>query len=98
MNETIESMAWVCAECAPKPDPRYRKMPVQEFVGKSCKLAFPWDNTEEHMWVDCVELSEHEGPELQGVLASHPVLVDGLQRGDRVEFSRYEIEDVLGGG
>jgi hypothetical protein len=70
-------------------------MAPQEFVGKLCKMAFPCEDTKEHMWVRCVGEAEKEGEELRGRLDSHPLFVPGLRHGDWVEFSRSDIEDVI---
>ncbi len=93
MNEPVDNVECVCRHCAPKPDPRYREISPEEFIGLNCKLDFPCEDTVEHMWVRCVGLAEHDG-ELRGVLVNHPVLAHNVQAGDWIEFSRSEIEAV----
>ena len=85
----------VCADCAPKPSPRYRRMKLRAFVGKLCKLAFPAESTLEHMWVHCTGPARNGGQELGGTLDSEPAITDGIRRGDWIEFTRSEIEDVF---
>ena len=98
MNELMEDVTLLCPKCAPKPDPRIKKEPLHEFVGKLCKMAFPCEVgqvTTEHMWVRCVGAAKKEGEELRGKLDNDPVLVTELRRGDWVEFSRSDIEAVI---
>jgi len=53
----------VCRNCAPRPDPKYKDMPLAYFVGKNVKVGVPTDPrppdcppelvwpTHEHIWV-----------------------------------------------
>ena len=98
MNETTDPLSNVrvlCSECAPKPDARYRRLPLETFFGKLCKLTFATEVADEHMWVRCTGLAEHGKNKLGGTLDNHPVLADGLQFGDWIEFRRSEIEDLF---
>ncbi len=98
MNERVEPLCNIdilCPKHAPKPDPRYRKMPMEHFVGKHCKLAFPAGPNKEHMWVHCTGLARHSNQRLGGLLENDPVFVDGVRRGDWIEFRRSQIEDVF---
>ena len=56
-EEPLSNVRMVCEGCAPKPNPVYRKWPLQAFVGRNCKLAFAGEVCTEHMWVHCTGLA-----------------------------------------
>jgi uncharacterized protein YegJ (DUF2314 family) len=98
MNELKEppsNICLVCKVCARKNMPRYRRMPLKAFVGKSCKLLFLDGDVGEHMWVRCTGVAKMDGFQLKGTLSNDPVAVTGLDYGKPVLFNRSEIEDVF---
>ena len=81
-EEPMSNVRMVCEGCAPKPDPCYRKWPMQAFVGKDCKLAFADEVCTEHMWVHCTGLARASGFQLKGTLDSYPVMIADVEHGD----------------
>ena len=95
-EEPFPDVRILCEECAPKPNPVYRKWPLQAFIGKKCKLAFADEHITEHMWVHCIGLARASGFQLNGTLGSFPRLLANIEHGDQVLFDRSAIEDVHG--
>jgi hypothetical protein len=94
MRERLEKIRLLCADCAPKPDPRHQETPLHEFLGKHCKLAFSTEEGDEYMWVRCNDFAMDDSKELRGALANQPIVVDGLRLGDWIEFRRSQIVDL----
>ena len=87
----------VCPTHAPKPNPKFASMPTNYFIGKYCKLGFPVPEgcgpTHEHMWIKVTGPGKEK--ELRGNLDNTPFYLDDICLGEKVEFDRNEIEDVL---
>ena len=84
------NVKFICADCAPRPDPALHKHRPSWFVGRHVKRAFRGSRGDvEHMWVHVIE---HWGPYLVGTLDNEPILNVGVQRGDRVIFAMTESE------
>ena len=83
----------VCEKHAPKPNPKFAQIPVEQFLGKFCKLAVVESHATEFMWFNVISLAEHEGQELKGQCYNYPVKVS-MRWGDLVEFNRSEIIDI----
>jgi len=93
IHPEADNIGIVYGKCNPPP-PELLRHPVQWYVGKFCKLAFPIEGGErtERMWVKVIGLAE-QPEELRGELYNTPVFV-ALSHGDLFEFSRHEILDV----
>lgn len=99
MMEHPSNIALVCPNCAKKPNPKFKEMPLDFFRKKYCKLAFPCpDGRNEYMWVHVVRCAKNgkskTGHELLGVLDNTPIFAE-FNRGDQFEFNRDEIIEVL---
>jgi uncharacterized protein YegJ (DUF2314 family) len=94
LKEPLSNIVLVCDQHAPKPDPRYRTMPLHALVGKYCKLAFHDQGRIEHMWVRCTALGHMTDFQLKGTLDNDPVVITSVEYGDQVLFNRSEIEDL----
>jgi uncharacterized protein YegJ (DUF2314 family) len=97
MKESIHNMRLICEHHRPSPNPIYNDVPLEQFQGRYCKLAFPQEDGEhfEYMWVEVVGFAESEDEELRGKLDNDPVQALQFKIGDLVEFSRNEIIEVL---
>lgn len=86
-----------CPDHAPTPKEEYKHLPLEFYIGKHVKLAFPVSNakgiTHEHMWVKVIGLGKKE--ELMGYIDNDPIYAD-FQYKEHIEFMREEIEDLLG--
>ena len=85
----------ICKCCA---DDRKRKTQLalsqstEPLVGKFAKIAFADGKATEHMWV---RITGETKKGMVGVLDNDPVLVQNVARGDRVEFKRADIEELM---
>lgn len=75
------AFGFACSDCTPKPDPKYKEMPLDYFLGKNVKVGVPTDPkppdcppdlqwpTHEHIWVAIghIDPDSKEG-ELVGVI------------------------------
>jgi len=67
-------------------------VPVVDFMGKHCKLAFPCpDGGKEYMWVKVVQITDEE---LVGELDNDPVKAD-VKCGQFFAFTRDEVIEVI---
>lgn len=95
-TERADNIEFTCEEHSRKPDPKFAKKPIQFFLGKFVKKAFPGvgpkgNTTLEHMWVRIMMANKST---LIGVLDNHPVLEMEIKRGSTVKVKRSEIEQV----
>lgn len=96
MKESDSNIGYTCAEHSRKPDPKFKKMPIQFFLGKYVKKAFPGitpggKTSLEHMWVRVMMANKST---LIGVLDNHPIYDMDIKRGSTVKVRRNEIEQV----
>jgi len=102
-HEPDANVQFVCADCAPKPDPRYATLEPQRFLGRQVKRAFPVLRTPltpearqlpkvEHMWCKVVRVNA-DGM-LQARLANEPFFPVGVRYRAWVQVALQEIEDV----
>ena len=93
MTEPLSNMRLICDHHRLSPNPTYSNLPVEHFMGKYCKLAFPQPEGEyyEYMWVQVIGLAETPEEELRGILDNDPVKATQFTCGDLVEFRRNEI-------
>lgn len=98
------NVGFVCRKHARKPDPYFKTLPPDWFVGKHCQLAFPFkaatdaagmQSGREYMWVEVLSLGETPGHELRGALRNDPIYAEDWKGGDWLEFNRDEILQVL---
>lgn len=86
----------VCSDCAEqrlRPNPIFITIPVKQFLGRFCKLAFPCpDGCKEYMWVKVVQITELN--ELVGELDNDPAEAD-VKRGQYFSFTRDEVIQVM---
>jgi Uncharacterized protein conserved in bacteria (DUF2314) len=94
LKEPLSNIVRVCADCAPTPNPRYRRQPMRAFIGKHCKVAFHDEGRIEHMWVRCTGLANANCFKLEGTLDNFPAHVTNVEYGDSVVFNRSDIESV----
>ena len=95
VQEPVEDIWLVGPESAPKPDPRYRQLPLSHFVGRLCKVAFPTKVcSPEHMWVLCTGRARNGKKELGGILHNDPIFVDNLRNGDTKRLNLRGENDV----
>jgi Uncharacterized protein conserved in bacteria (DUF2314) len=91
-DEHPENYLFICADCAPRPDPAVQQHPLPWYVGRHVKQAFRSGDAVEHMWVRVTAVS---GAHLTGVLANRPILVnDVLKLHDVIDVWRHDIEAV----
>lgn len=96
------NFGFVCPDHKPKPNAAFAELPVEFYYGKFVKLGFPAVNPitgvsgTEHMWVKVLGPALAPPEELLGELHNSPVMVTDYEHGDRVAFSRSEIEMVDG--
>jgi len=96
MHEHPSNIGFRCEKHALSPNPIYKDIPLRDFIDKYCKLAFSIDKEKnEYMWVEVDGLAVIEGEELSGLLRNDPIYIPHLQCGDRIEFSRNEILELL---
>ena len=94
-------MGLVCPEHAPKPDPRFKHVPLAVFVGGHVKIAFtvlhPEDGRDvvEHVWVKVVRVITKGEPTLMGTIANDFIYRTHYKLGDEVFIGREEIEDWM---
>lgn len=103
MAESLSNIAMVCEAHAAKPDPKFLKWKLEDFVGGFVKVGFVGlapDGFErrEHMWVEVEEISRAQVKRhncLKGRLDNDPLFEMPFARGDTVFVHREEIEDFL---
>lgn len=101
--DDLKNVRITCSDHSSRPDPKFEKMPLREFVGRHVKVGFKAFNplakthTVEHMWVT---VKRHVDGILIGTLANDPLLdIDGgLRFGDVVTIKRNQIEDCRSDG
>lgn len=94
-KEPLSNMGLVCADCAPKPNPKYLQWPLKEFVGRFVKKGFKekkLGKSVEHLWVLITGIENDHT--LKGEIANDPILDVGLIEGDEVFVGTNEIEKV----
>ena len=103
MKEPLWNTGMVCPEHAPRPQAEFAEKPIEFFLGGLVKLGFPFkrangEDSLEHMWVR--QIVKNEDPsvpeELVGILDNDPHFAE-LVCGDRIAFSRKEVEQFLPG-
>jgi hypothetical protein len=98
-----DGVEYICADCAPRPDPRYATLDPQRFIGRFVKRGFPvlrspvMAGTEhlpaiEHMWCKVVRVNP-DGT-LQARLFSEPQFPVGYRYRAWVQVALHEIEAV----
>lgn len=96
-SEPSYNIRMVCQKHAPKPDPKWKKVPKEFFVGKYVKRAFAGISVDneagfEHMWVRVTEATDTG---LRGTLNNNPTYKMDLMCYDTVSVKLSEIEAVL---
>lgn len=99
-HEPLSNIGLVCDKHAPKPDPRFLKIPLEKYVGKYVKCRFVVPNPPdrkgkkravEFMWVKVLGVKVYRRRrQLHGELNNDPVIYPA-KCGDQFLFNRDEI-------
>jgi uncharacterized protein YegJ (DUF2314 family) len=96
--EDPRNICHTCAKHSSRPQAKYASWDPTQFIGKWVKVGFTEKLTEkmEHLWVKIIEVAK-EGKALLGVVNNEPLLNLGVQEGDSIEVSIFEIESCFDG-
>lgn len=78
-----------CGGITLTPGSVYCKQPLEYFVGRAVRIAFPSGGRPERMWVEVTGVAGHR---LVGGLMNEPIRATRVARGDRVEVDPAQIE------
>lgn len=97
MKEPLSNIGIASNESFDKRKANWQKLNKAVVINKGdyVQLAFKEGEAREHMWVK-VESVTKQG-KFRGVLDNDPVLIKNIKDGDKVVFSRDEIEGYMKG-
>jgi len=93
-SENPNNIVKLCADCSDKRkhdfQDKLKKGDIEICIGDYCKICF---EHKEHMWVRVEK--KLKGDKYSGKLDNVPVFVKSVKLGDKVDFSRKDIEDLM---